>query len=1177
MNSSGNTRQCSVNTKRTDILRGIIKFRRKRNTSVTKATSRDRSCLTQIVSSVSRLPGSCPSCTSPYDRSHKRRLVDSCGHERCYSCIGKNEKCLLCKQMGPELSLEHKRSRLDTTTAPSGPSCTSSPGSTLPRRRKEVTRRRRGEDSHVLSSVSDQLPKPLYLEVAGPAGQPVVGREWLWQDMKDSLLSHLPTNRGVVITGGPGSGKTALLLALVDRSCFGNSEMAAESESSVLGSLAQEVVAYHFCQADNSPTCLLPEFVHSVAAQLSQAPQLSSYHHLLQSEPTILAHLNLNNCHSNPGGALVAGILEPLKTLQEAGKICSSLAIILIDGLCEAEQHRPDYGDTLATFLATHCHLFPPWLKIVCTLRSSMTEICEILPFHRACLDLDDDERIKKDLSDYITGRISVTQIASKLHKNSRRQSKNILAKFSSFLVTKAGGCFLYVKLVLDLVEKGSLSIKSGSFKVVPQNLSEIYQLVFNLKFSSFSSYVQASDIFSICLATLEPVTLQEAFTVFSALSVRSKMSLAEFKALVCSVGELLVARSDGTLMCFHPTLRDWLVRRREGDSTKFLCDLRPGHAAIALSYSRQPELLHSADKVLALAHHVLKSNLFKHLAPAAGKFSHRQLQACFTSLSVGSLSAALASTKNIFSPILKVSRLLLLAGADPNMRTEQLHRAPLLTVHSKLGHTEMVSLLLEYGADPGLDNDVGQTALSYASGEGHLETVQLLLQCGSELSHCDHGGVSSVVRAARAGQLNVLEVLLSHLPPDTDLLAPLLSQALTQSILHSQPLVTDTLLDVPSLSLDTEDSVSGLTPLAAAVQVGKLSLVRDLIKRGARLGSEVLLAAEHGHCEIAEYLVGEGAHVDSRDTRGRTGLMLAAAQAHSALLATLLKLGAGVEEADQEGLTPLGHSVISGHSDTAEWLLSKGAKVNTADCYNRSPLDVAIYQGQPAMVETLLDSGANMEQPDARGIKPLDRVIAHGNTDILSVFLRKGAKLGSATWAMARGQEEIQVILLNKLLEDGNTLYRQQRLVEASHRYKYALKRLTGIQPSPEMRDTFSLLEVNLLLNLSRVERRQGKFLSAMQLSSRVLQAQPQSVQALCTRAKAERSLGLTKEALLDFRAAAQLLPENRELRRVVLKLSSAGRPDQMSTSFSSHSFQSTDSLRFIDESSVEMETDIC
>ena len=51
--------------------------------------------------------------------------------------------------------------------------------------------------------------------------------------------------------------------------------------------------------------------------------------------------------------------------------------------------------------------------------------------------------------------------------------------------------------------------------------------------------------------------------------------------------------------------------------------------------------------------------------------------------------------------------------------------------------------------------------------------------------------------------------------------------------------------------------------------------------------------------------------------------------------------------------------------------------------------------------------------------------MIGHGNSSIVSVFLRKGAKLGSDTWAMAAGKPDIQLLLLNKLMEDGNTLYR--------------------------------------------------------------------------------------------------------------------------------------------------------
>ena len=134
--------------------------------------------------------------------------------------------------------------------------------------------------------------------------------------------------------------------------------------------------------------------------------------------------------------------------------------------------------------------------------------------------------------------------------------------------------------------------------------------------------------------------------------------------------------------------------------------------------------------------------------------------------------------------------------------------------------------------------------------------------------------------------------------------------------------------------------------------------------------------------------------------------------------------------------------------------------------------------------------------------------MIGHGNSSIVSVFLRKGAKLGSATWAMASGKPDIQLILLNKLMEDGNTLYRsdnvkmficqsckysrQNKFSDAAHRYKYALKRLGAIQTSDwsesgvPASDWPAEMETNLLLNLSRVERRLGRFETAVSLASR-------------------------------------------------------------------------------------------
>ena len=77
------------------------------------------------------------------------------------------------------------------------------------------------------------------------------------------------------------------------------------------------------------------------------------------------------------------GILEPLTHLERSGKISMGLGIIVIDGLCEAEHHRPDYGDTIASFFCKQINNFPSWLKVVVTVRSSLSDICRVLPFHR--------------------------------------------------------------------------------------------------------------------------------------------------------------------------------------------------------------------------------------------------------------------------------------------------------------------------------------------------------------------------------------------------------------------------------------------------------------------------------------------------------------------------------------------------------------------------------------------------------------------------------------------------------------------------------------------------------------------------------------------------------------------------------------------------------------------------
>lgn len=84
----------------------------------------------------------------------------------------------------------------------------------------------------------------------------------------------------------------------------------------------------------------------------------------------------------------------------------------------------------------------------------------------------------------------------------------------------------------------------------------------------------------------------------------------------------------------------------------------------------------------------------------------------------------------NIF--LFKVSRLLLLAGADPDAVTDD--ASPLLCLSVKHCLNELAALLIEFGADPCKRDGHGASALTYAASVGNLDAVQMLHQKGAHV-----------------------------------------------------------------------------------------------------------------------------------------------------------------------------------------------------------------------------------------------------------------------------------------------------------------------------------------------------------------------------------------------------------------------------------------------------------
>uniref|UniRef100_A0AAY5KX57 Tetratricopeptide repeat, ankyrin repeat and coiled-coil containing 1a n=1 Tax=Esox lucius TaxID=8010 RepID=A0AAY5KX57_ESOLU len=1051
----------------------------------------------------------------------------------------------------------------------------------------------------------DIMLKPLLFEVpsVGP-DQPFQGRDWLFQRLEEVLKqSDSCEGRGAVVVGDVGFGKTAIASRLVALSCHGvrmpqgadgtpnasshptppsteplsfdtvcpGTPEARRQREEAVKHLASKVVSYHFCQADNTYTCLVPEFVHSMAALLSRAPKLSGYRELLLREPHLQSTLSLRSCVQDPIAAFRRGVLEPLVNLRKERKVPEEDFILLVDGLNEAEFHKPDYGDTIASFITKIISKFPSWLKLLVTVRTCLLEITSLMPFSRITLDdFPESSEIGSDLSDYIQRRVIASpEIALNVTTpNGTAPDPLLLSKFNAHLASRSQGSFLYLKLTLDLFQSAHLVLKGGNYMVVPVALAEVYLLWCHAVFKGERDFERALPVLNVALASLHPLTDEQLFRALNAGGVRGEMSWEDFQQRMETLASFLVRRRDGTRMLFHPSFREWLVWRADGESTDFLCDPRSGHALLAFMFSRQEGKL-NRQQTMELGHHILKAHIFKGQSRRTG-VSSSVLQAVWVSYSTDSLSAALASLRNLYTPNVKVSRLLILGGASVSGRSEVLGRSPVLGVHAHLGHPEMVSLLLELGAPVDGLSDSGMTPLCLAAAAGHSGLVGLLCKKGAKVGHVDKNGQCALVHAGLRGHMDVIHNLLAQdwgpaEAPEGPHHQRVKSQALQQKMTfemwghekcpHKSPCsgfsivvgtkCPDNLLELKgedsALQIDAADTLWGETALSAAAGRGRTETCVFLLEWGARADqpnrrgvAPLFSCIRHGHPQV---FLQHSLDINISDRQGRSLLMVAASEGHLSTADFLLSKGAALAYEDKEGLTALSWACLKGQKAMVQLLVERGAEIDHPDRNGRTPLDLAAFNGDAEMVQYLVEKGAAVEQVDHTNGRPPERAAGGRNTAVVVALLKKGAKPGHATWAMATSKPDVLLILLQKLMEEGNLLYKKGRMKEASQRYQYALRKFPRDSFGDDLK-ALKELRVSLYLNMSRCRRKTNDFGIAEEFATKALELKPKSYEAYYARARAKRSSRQYAAALADLHEASRLCPTNREIRRLLARV---------------------------------------
>lgn len=125
------------------------------------------------------------------------------------------------------------------------------------------------------------------------------GRQWLF-DRIDAWRAACQRERALLITGDPGTGKSAIVAELVHRNPGG------------------QVLAYHCCQWDVADTLKASRFVRSIAAMI--AGKLEGYAALLE-DPAVQEALSQSQCESDPGSALEKGIVSKLPPTSPRGLV----------------------------------------------------------------------------------------------------------------------------------------------------------------------------------------------------------------------------------------------------------------------------------------------------------------------------------------------------------------------------------------------------------------------------------------------------------------------------------------------------------------------------------------------------------------------------------------------------------------------------------------------------------------------------------------------------------------------------------------------------------------------------------------------------------------------------------------------------------------------------------------
>lgn len=292
------------------------------------------------------------------------------------------------------------------------------------------------------------------------------------------------------------------------------------------------------------------------------------------------------------------------------------------------------------------------------------------------------------------------------------------------------------------------------------------------------------------------------------------------------------------------------------------------------------------------------------------------------------------------------IVRQLLLHGVsiEPSIHSPHSNgSATVMHLAAMRGHSIVLKLFLDHGADVNLRNLEGKTALHFAVACGSVPATMVLLEAQANVNICDEWGQTPLHKAAanKSGNLAIVQQLIKH-----------------------------------GAAIDLCDDVG------------------DTVLHHALTGGSIL---------CIKLLVEAQTDVNAANIQGMTPLHRAAARDDATILKCLLDLGASVEQTTKTGFTVLMSACLLGShfQEKLEILLAAGADLHALDCYNHSVLVWAMYlEPRPDLLRFLLEQGADPKL----GVSPLSYAVSQFAEDKTSTFPSRQDSVGGSINSLESG-----------------------------------------------------------------------------------------------------------------------------------------------------------------------------